>query len=256
MLSNQTHEQLISMKLNAMSQKLQELLSNPNSVQMSSEELIGFMVQHQWEEKHNKKINRRLAAACLRYPEASMESIDYSKIFGIDTNAMRRLSYCRWIKEHHNIILTGPTGAGKSFLLCALANQACRQGFTAMYYRPMALEQAFKLARGTGKLLKFFDSLIKVQVLILDDWFMTAMSEQMRQDLFEVIESRYGRGSTLIGSQMPIKQWYEIIENPTVADALLDRLMHNTYKLNLVGGTVSNRESLKHRLEDLSQPIN
>ncbi len=156
---------------------------------------------------------------------------------------MLSLAGCDWIRQHHNVIITGPTGAGKSYLACALGNKACREGHPVLYYRIARLFQELAIAKADGRYDKVLRALARSKLLVLDDWGTAPLTDEQRRDLFEVIEDRYDRGSTLIAAQLPVKHWHETIGDPTLADAILDRLIHNAYTITLKGESMRKRKT-------------
>ena len=164
---------------------------------------------------------------------ACVEDIDYKTPRGIDRSVMMSLISCDWVKRHHNIIITGPTGAGKTFLACALTNKACREGYRALYVRSPKFSYQMALAKGDGSYGKTINKLTKAHVLVIDDLGLAPMTDSERRDLLEVVEERHGHASTIVTSQLPVEHWHEQIGDPTIADAILDRLIHNAHKINL-----------------------
>ena len=172
-----------------------------------------------------------------------MEDIDYHHPRGLDRSLMKSLSNCQWIKEHLNVLISGPTGAGKSFIACALGHRACLEGFKVLYFRAPRLFPEFALARGDGRYSKLISSIAKAHLLVIDDWGLSLLNDQERRDLLEILEDRHGIHSTIMASQLPVEHWHEVIGNPTLADAILDRLVHNAYKINLNGGSMRKKKS-------------
>ena len=232
MLNEQTIEKLYLMKLNGMAEALKEQLLQPDLEELSFEERFTLLVDRQWTWKEDRRMRRLLSQAKLKI-NACIEDIDFRTPRGLQKSVILRLASCDWIKHAHNVIVTGPTGAGKTYLACALANRACRMGYSAFYIRIPKLFQVLAIARADGSYPKVMKKLLKARVLILDDIGLAPMNAQGRRDILEVIEDRHGMASTIVATQLPIEQWHENIRDPTIADAILDRLVHNAYKINL-----------------------
>lgn len=196
-------------------------------------------------ERENRRLATLLKKAKFRQA-ASVEDIDYRHPRGLDRAVMLALSSCRWIAEHHNCLITGPTGAGKSYLACALGQKACREGYSVQYFRVPRLLRELAIARGDGRYLKLLAGFAKTDVLILDDWGTDRLTDEQRHDLFEILEDRYDRRSTLVAAQLPVKHWHEAIGDPTLADAILDRLIHNAHKIALKGESMRKKRKVLH----------
>jgi DNA replication protein DnaC len=233
MLAQQTIDRLHQMRLLGMAEAF--LTQQGCACQeLSFEERFGLLVEHEWTFRQNKRLVRLLQLAHLRLP-ACMEDIDYRHPRGIDRGLLKSLSTCEWVRTHHNILITGPTGAGKTFIACALANAACRQGLSTRYYRTPRLLQELTLACGDGSFPRLLSQLARVELLLLDDWGIASFSDAHGRDLLEVIDDRHQIHSTIIVSQLPIEHWHGLLPDPTVADAILDRLVHNAYRIALAG---------------------
>ena len=193
---------------------------------------FGIIVDRQWTWKENNRMERYLKNARMKL-DACVEDIDYKTPRGIDQSVMMSLISCDWVRRHHNIIITGPTGAGKTFLACALTNKACREGYRAFYIRSPKFSYQMALAKGDGSYGKTINKLAKTHVLVIDDLGLAPMTDAERRDLLEVVEERHGHASTIVASQLPVENWHEQIGDPTIADAILDRLIHNAHKINL-----------------------
>lgn len=233
-LIQQTVETLRKMRLTGMAEALLSQARQPDSNELSFEERIGLLVDYEWTYRQNRRLARLLKQAKLRMP-ACMEDIDYQHPRGLDRALMRSLANCQWLYHHQNVLISGPTGVGKTFLACALANQACRHGFSARYYRTPRLLTELGIARGDGSYPKLMNQLAKVNLLVLDDWGLATLTAAESRDLLEVIEDRCQSHSTIVASQLPIEDWHTTMGDPTVADAVLDRLVHNAHKLILKG---------------------
>ncbi|OPY75592.1 MAG: transposase [Syntrophorhabdus sp. PtaU1.Bin050] len=245
MLNEQTFEKLSTMKLFGMMEALRDQMGRPME-DLSFEDRLGMLVDAQWLWKENKRMKRLLKNAKLKLP-ASMEDIDYRTPRGLDKSVLLNLGTCEWVRRHQNVIVVGPTGTGKTFLACALAHKACREGLSAFYIRTPKLYSALAVARADGSYSKTLARLARVSVLILDDLALAALTDPERRDLLEVVEDRNGTASTIVTSQLPVENWHEMIGDPTIADALLDRLVHNAHRIALKGESMRKRKaSLTH----------
>jgi DNA replication protein DnaC len=187
-------------------------------------------------------LQTRLRQARLRQ-DAVLEDIDFRHPRGLDKSLLAQLSSCGWVEQHHNLLITGPTGCGKTFLACALAHKACREGFTVRYLRLHRLLQDLQIAKGDGRYTKLLVALAKTDLLVLDDWGITPFIDEQRRDLLEILEDRHGRRSSLVAAQLPVDKWHAQIGDPTLADAILDRLIHNAHKLPLKGDSMRKLKS-------------
>jgi DNA replication protein DnaC len=237
MLTEQTLDKLYSLKLTGMAEAFKEQLQQPSFSQLSFEERFGSLVDRQWTWKEEGRIKRLLQGAKLKI-NACVEDIDYKSPRGIDRSVIMSLSSCDWIKKHHNLIITGPTGAGKTFLACALANQACRDGYRTFYIRTPKFYYQVALAKADGSYTKLMNNLLKTHLLLIDDFGLAPLTDSERRELLELIEDRHGHASTIMASQLPVEHWHETIGDPTLADAILDRLIHNAHRVILKGGSM------------------
>jgi DNA replication protein DnaC len=246
MLTHPTLEKLHSLKLNGMAKALEEQIQMEDLKELSFEERLGLLVDREVTERRNRKLRTLLKKAKLRL-NASIEDIDYRHPRGLDKSLTLSLASCQWVEEHNNILITGPTGVGKSYLACALAQKACREGYRTLYFRLTRLLQELTMARGDGRYGKMLVNLAKNDLLVIDDWGLAPLDDNGRRDILEILEDRHNIRSTLVTSQIPIQNWHEIIGDPTLADAILDRLVHNAYKITLKG------ESMRKKLKSLTQ---
>ena len=246
MLMNQTLEHLRNLKLTAMAQALEEQLEQPQTFDLSFEERLSLLVMREITDRENRRLQRLLKTARLKQA-ACVEDIDYRHPRGLDKSLMATLAAGDWIRRGANVHLTGQTGTGKSWLACALGNQACRMGWSVKYERVPRLLENLRIAHADGSFGKRLAQLAKTDLLILDDFGIKPLARGDRHDLLEIIEDRHGARSTLVTSQLPISLWHEYIGEPTVADAVLDRLLQNAFRMELKG------ESLRRTKTDLTE---
>jgi DNA replication protein DnaC len=244
MLTQATIEKLTAMKLSGMAEAFRRQNQNPEMNQLSFEERLGLLVDEQWTWSENKAFARRIKNARFKH-DAVIEDIDYRHSRRLDRALIRSLSAGVWIAQHQNILIFGPTGIGKSFLACALAQKAVRDGFTALYTRTPKLLRDLALARVDGSLAKMLDKISHVDVLIVDDWAMAPLTDSERRDFLEICDDRYGARSTILTSQLPLAHWHDQIGDPTVADSILDRLVHNAHRIELQGHSVRKTKTVK-----------
>lgn len=242
MMKHPTLDKLHALKLNGMAAALADQSATPDIADLDFEERLGLLVDREMTERDNRRMGSRLRKAKLRHT-AILEDLDYRSPRGLDKRLIQSLASCQWVKEHLNVLITGPTGVGKTWLACALAHKACRAGYAAQYIRLTRLLRELTIAKGDGQYAKLLAGLAKIDVLILDDWGLMKLSAENRRDLLEVLEDRHGRRSTIATSQLPIEEWHGVIGDATLADAILDRLVHNAYKINLRGESMRKRQT-------------
>jgi DNA replication protein DnaC len=243
MLSQPMIEKLLAMRLHGMAEGLQTQEQDPAARELSFLERLGLLVDQQWSWRQNQALARRLKTAKLR-GNVCVEDIDYRAARGLDKSVVRALTQeSAWVRQHENIFVLGPTGVGKSFLASALAQKACRDGYTAFYTRAAALFRDLALARVDGSLRTLLARLARIDVLVIDDWAMAPLNENERRDCWEICEDRYQTRSMILTSQLPVTKWHEQIGDPTVADGILDRLVHNAHRLELRGDSMRKRRS-------------
>jgi len=223
------------MRMNAMADAWLTQQKDPTITQVSFDERFGLLVDVEHLARHNRKLIRRLAEAKLRIPSACIEDIDTPPRRNLNKAVLRELATCRWVEQHNNVIITGATGTGKTYIACALASRACRSGYRALYRRVPRLWTELKLAHADGTYPRLLTRFAKVDVLILDDWGIGALTELQRHDVLEILEDRDGQRATVITSQLPQAKWHDHVGDPTVADAILDRVVHQAYKIDLKG---------------------
>lgn len=234
MLHHPTLDLMHTLGFDGMAKGFKDLQTNPESQALDHPEWLGLLLDYEATSRQQKRFERRLRAARLRQA-ACVEDVDYRAPRGLDRALFLKLATNDWIRERRNLLLTGPCGVGKSFLACALGHKACRDDLSVLYYRVPRLFSALALARGDGRYGKLLRSIAKIRLLILDDWGPEALNAEQRRDLLEIVEDRYDAGSILITSQLPLETWHDIIGDPTIADAILDRVVHNAYRIELSG---------------------
>jgi len=243
MLTQQTLEKLYTMKLNGMAEAFRQQQEDTDIANLSFEERFGLLVDQQWTWKENRALSRRLAQARFKL-SAAVEDIDFRHSRGLDRKLIRSLTAdSRWVRQHQQIFLLGPTGIGKSFLASALAHKACRDGYTALYTRASQLFRDLAIARADGSLPRRLLRLSRLDVLIVDDWAMAPLNEVERRDFLEICDDRYQRRSTILTSQLPVAKWHAQIGDPTLADSILDRLVHNAHRIELEGESLRKKRA-------------
>ena len=235
MLNEPTLEKLRDLRLNALAEAWGEQRKDPKTTGLDFDERFGLLVDAEWLDRQNKRLARNLREAKLRLSDACIEGIDYPARRKLDKAVIRSLASCAWIQEHHNVVITGPTGVGKTYIACALAQQACRKGYRALYRRVPRIFDEILLARADGTYPRWLAKVARFDVLVLDDWGLVPLAESERRDLLEIMEDRYGNRSTILTSQMPVAQWHDQVGDPTIADAFCDRLLHNAHRIELHG---------------------
>jgi DNA replication protein DnaC len=242
MLTMPTLDRLRELKFHGMAKSFQEQLGSAEYAELSFEERLGLMIDREKTERENRRFKTRLTRAKIRQ-QACLEDLDYAPSRGFDKSFMKALSTCQWMRDHLNLLIDGPTGSGKSFLASAFAHKACREGFKVLYFRAPRLFEDLALAHGDGRYPKLMNQIAKAHLIVIDDWGLSKMTDSQERDFLEVLEDRDGIHSTLIASQIPASHWHELMDNPTVADAILDRLIHNAYKINLKGESMRKKKS-------------
>ena len=240
MLTHPTHDRLIALGLTGMAKAMEDQRRQPDIAALAFEERIAMMIDREAIERENKRLTTRLKFACLRQ-SAIVEDVDMKALRGLDKALFQKLAAGDWIDRHQNLIVIGPTGVGKSWLACALGHKACRDDRSVFYQRVPRLFEALALARGDGRYGRLLKTLARVELLILDDWGLATLTQDQGRDLLEIIDDRHNRGSTIVTSQLPVDHWHEVIGDPTIADAVLDRLVHNAHRLLLKGESLRKR---------------
>jgi DNA replication protein DnaC len=242
MLIHPMLDKLQALRFFGMLSAFEEQMKMPDIEKLSFDERFGLLIDREMIDRQNRRFKTRLRKAKLRQ-NACLEDIDFRHPRGLDKSMMMQLASGQWIKEANNLLIIGPTGVGKTYLACALAHKACQLDYSALYFRLPRLLQQLDIAKGDGRYGKLLKSFAKTNLLILDDWGLKKLIKEQSHDLLEIFEDRHRLRSTLITSQLPVDHWHEIIGNPTLADAILDRLVHNAYKINLKGESMRKKKS-------------
>ncbi len=246
MLTEQTITRLRALKLDGMVRAFEEQLGTPIAHGLGFEERFGLLVDRQINWRDTRRLERLLKQARLKYPGACLEDINTDASRGLDAGLIASLGSGDWIRHGQSVIATGPTGAGKTWLACALANSACRQGFSAYYARLPRLLEELRIAHGDGSFGRRLAQLAKIDVLILDDWAVAPISASEKNDLLELLDDRTGTKATIITSQLPLENWYEYLGEPTIADAILDRIVHQSHRVALKGESLRKKNAKKN----------
>jgi DNA replication protein DnaC len=246
MLVHPIIDKLQALRFFGMRSAYEEQLQMADIDQLNFDERLGLLVDRETTERDNRRFKTRLRKAKLRL-NACVEDVDFRYKRGLDKAIFMQLTDCQWIKDANNVIIIGPTGVGKTYLACALAHKACQQGHTVLYFRLPRLLQEIAITKADGRYDKFLKTLAKTHLLVIDDWGLKKFVKEQSHDLLELLEDRHNLKSTLITSQLPVDHWHEIIADPTLADAIMDRLVHNAYRINLKG------ESMRKKKSNLTQ---
>jgi DNA replication protein DnaC len=249
MLNQPTIEKLYTMKLHGMADAFRTQLEATDMSQFSFEERFAMLVDQQWLWKENRALARRLISARLK-ERGVIEDIDYQHPRGLDRKLIRTLSSCEWVRQKQNVVLIGPTGIGKSWLGCALAHKVCRDGYSVLHKRMNELFRELAIAHADGSIGRVLLKLSRVDVLLLDDFAMAPLKDSERRDFLEICDDRYQRRSMILTSQMPVAHWHEQIGDPTIADSILDRLVHNAHRIELNGESMRKKRTRKPAEED------
>jgi DNA replication protein DnaC len=235
MLREPTIEKLRAMRLSVMASAWVEQDKSPDTVALAFDERLALLVDAEMLARDNARLTKNLRDAKMRIADACIEGVDFPRARELDKAVVRTLATCRWVTEHQTVIVTGATGTGKSYLACALVHQACRKGFRAIYRRVPRLFDELRLARADGSYPRLLARIARTDVLVLDDFAIAPLTDESRRDLLEILEDRYGLRATVMTSQLDTKQWHDYLADPTVADAICDRVLHGAHKLALKG---------------------
>jgi DNA replication protein DnaC len=256
MLTHPMLDQMQTLGLAGMAAAFRQLAEQDKAADLSREEWLGLMLDREVAMRADKRLTNRLIAAKLRFCDACIEDVDFAARRGLDRRNTLQLAQGAWLKSHENLIVTGQTGTGKTWLACAFGRQAARLDHSVLYLRLPRLFEDLAMARLDGRFPRLVDKLARVQLLILDDWGTHSLNDQQRHDLLEIFEERYKRKSTLITAQLPVAKWHEMIAEPTIADAILDRIVHNAHRISLEGDSLRKRKSNKLLTETQNSETN
>jgi DNA replication protein DnaC len=247
LLTHPTLEQLRQLGLAGMARAFEELAVNARGAELDHAEWLGLLLDRELADRQDRRLRARLRYARLRH-NAAVEDVAYRTARGLDRALFHKLAQGNWIKEQQNLIIVGPSGVGKSWLACALGHRACRDNLSVLYQRIPRLFSDLALARGDGRYARLMRALGGVKLLILDDWGLEPLTAEQRHDLLEIVEDRYGRGATLITSQIPVDRWHDLIGDPTLADAILDRVVHNAHRIQLRGESLRRKKTQENAM--------
>lgn len=247
MLQQPMMDKLLALRLHGMAEAFKAQQQDPAAIELSFAERLAMLVDQQWNWRENQALARRMKAAKLRV-SACIEDIDFRAARGLDKSVIRALAQeSGWVAKHENIFVLGPTGVGKSYIASALAQKACRDGYSVFYIRAQSLFRDLALARADGSLRHLLARMGRIDVIVIDDWAMAPMTETERRDFWEICEERYQRRSTVLTSQLPVTRWHEQIGDPTLADGILDRLVHNAHRIEMKGDSMRKTRSKAER---------
>ncbi len=247
MLTHPTLDQLRQLGFAGMARAFEELTASPRGVELDHAEWLGLLLDRELADRQDRRLKARLRYARLRH-QAAVEDVDYRTARGLDRALFQKLALGGWIEAKQNLIIEGPTGVGKSWLACALGHKACRDNYSVLYQRIPRLFADLGLARGDGRYGRLMRAFGGVKLLILDDWGLEPLGPEQRRDLLEIVEDRYGRGATLLTSQIPVDRWHNLIGDPTLADAILDRVVHNAHRIQLRGESLRRKKAQEHAI--------